>query len=548
MKRKIQTLIAILFVACTSVFAQTQMVTFQVENPASTPVYVFGSWSGWSNYPGNAMTLVAPGKYSVTLPVASNSSQEFLFVSGATPVNEALNSTWTCTNGNTQYTNRVLAVGSTDTALCYTWETCNTCTVTPPPPPPVPINVTFQVESPDSLPVTLIGSWNWSSYPGFPMTLIAPNKYSVTIPLTASTAYEFLFVNGATPVKEALNPASPCTNGNTQYTNRVLNVGTIDTGLCYTWATCNTCIVPPPPSNVNVTLQVESPDSTPVYVIGSWDWTNFPGILMTSIGGNKYEAVVTLPANSTAEYLYVNGVQTKEILNPAWTCTNGNGQYTNRTLAVGTNAFTKCNKWATCDSCGSVTPSNINVKFAVQSTDSTPVYVFGSWSNWSNFPGNPMTLNTTTGNYEATIPMASATTIEYLYVNGVTKEVLDPMWACTNGNAQYTNRVATLGTADTSFCNIWETCSTCIPLSINNAKNENVSIYLNSQFVRINASTISAFDQLEIYDLVGKKVFASTGKFKTNENISVNLNNNTFYIVRIKNGNDVYKVKSFINN
>jgi hypothetical protein len=191
---------------------------------------------------------------------------------------------------------------------------------------------------------------------------------------------------------------------------------------------------------------------------------------------------------------------------------------------------------------------NINVKFAVQSTDSTPVYVFGNWSGWSNYPGNPMTFNAATGNYEATIPMAPAATIEYLYVNGVTKEVLDPTWSCTNGNAQYTNRIATLGTVDTSFCNIWETCSACFPLTLNNAKNENVSIFLNSQFIRINATNISQFEQLEIFDLLGKKVFGSNGIFKTNQNISVNLKRNTFYIVRLKNGKDIYKVKSFINN
>lgn len=550
MKRKIQTLIALLFVACSSAFAQTQMVTFQVENPASTPVYVFGSWSGWGNYPGNSMTMIAPGKYSVTLPIASNTTHEYLFVSGATPANEVLTSTWPCTNGNTQYTNRVLPVGSTDTAVCYTWATCNTCTVTPPPPPPMPINVTFQVESPDSLPVSLIGSWNWAAFPGAPMTLIAPNKYSVTIQLMPNAPYEYLFVNGGTPIKEALDPAWPCTNANAQYTNRVLGLGANDTSLCYTWATCNSCTVTPPPSNVNITLQVETPDSTPVYVIGSWNWANYPGILMTSIGGNKYEAVVSLPSNSTAEYLYVNGgTPIKEVLDPAWACTNGNAQYTNRTLAIGSSAFTKCNKWALCDSCGSVAPSNINVKFSVQSTDSTPVYVFGSWSNWGNFPGNPMTFNAATGNYEATIPMASSATIEYLYVNGIqTKEVLDSSWTCTNGNPQYTNRKATLGTVDTSFCNIWETCTACVPLTLNNVKNENVSIYLNSQFIRINATNISQFDQLEIFDLVGRKVFASNGNFKTNENISVNLKSNTFYIVRLKNGNDIYKVKSFINN
>jgi hypothetical protein len=382
------------------------------------------------------------------------------------------------------------------------------------------------------------------------MTLIAPNKYSVTIQLMPNAPYEYLFVNGGTPIKEALDPAWPCTNANAQYTNRVLGLGANDTSLCYTWATCNTCTVTPPPSNVNITLQVETPDSTPVYVIGSWNWANYPGILMTSIGGNKYEAVVSLPANSTAEYLYVNGgTPIKEVLDPAWACTNGNAQYTNRTLAIGSSAFTKCNKWALCDSCGSVAPSNINVKFSVQSTDSTPVYVFGSWSNWGNFPGNPMTFNAATGNYEATIPMASSATIEYLYVNGIqTKEVLDSSWTCTNGNPQYTNRKATLGTVDTSFCNIWETCTACVPLTLNNVKNENVSIYLNSQFIRINATNISQFDQLEIFDLVGRKVFASNGNFKTNENISVNLKSNTFYIVRLKNGNDIYKVKSFINN
>ena len=195
------------------------------------------------------------------------------------------------------------------------------------------------------------------------------------------------------------------------------------------------------------------------------------------------------------------------------------------------------------------TIQNMNVKFAIQNVDSLPVYVFGNWNNWSNFPGTPMVFNTATGNYEITIPLASNSTVEYLYVNGnLSKETLNSTWPCTNGNAQYTNRVAILGAVDTTICNQWETCSACFPLALNNAKNENVSIFLNSQFIRINATNISQFDQLEIFDLVGKKVFGSNGIFKTNQNISVNLKSNTFYIVRLKNGKDIYKVKSFINN
>ena len=195
------------------------------------------------------------------------------------------------------------------------------------------------------------------------------------------------------------------------------------------------------------------------------------------------------------------------------------------------------------------TIQNMNVKFAIQNVDSLPVYVFGNWNNWSNFPGTPMVFNTATGNYEITIPLASNSTVEYLYVNGnLSKETLNSTWPCTNGNAQYTNRIATLGAVDTTICNQWETCSACFPLALNNAKNENVSIFLNSQFIRINATNISQFEQLEIFDLVGKKVFGSNGIFKTNQNISVNLKSNTFYIVRLKNRNDIYKVKSFINN
>jgi hypothetical protein len=659
MKRKIQLLVVMLFVAFTS-FAQTQMVTFQVESPDSTPVYVFGGWSGWGNWPGTPMTLIAPNKYSVTIPIASNTTHEYLFVNGATPVKEILNPSWSCTNGNATYTNRVLALGAADTAVCYTFATCNTCTVTPPPPPPstvnvtfqvespdstpvsligswnwnnwpgasmtavtatkysvtmplLPnspyeflfvngatptkevlnpawsctngnaqytnrtlnlgandtticftwatctscpvapppsnINVTFQVESPDSTPVSLIGSWNWSSFPGASMSLISGTKYSVTLPLLANSTHEFLFVNGATPTKEVLNPAWACTNGNAQYTNRTLSLGNADTTICFTWATCNSCTITPPPSNVNITFQVENPDSTPVYVFGSWsNWGNFPGDLMTSLGSGKYEITLPLAANNNYEYLYVNG-SAKEVLNPAWTCTNGNGQYTNRTLAVGSTDFTKCNKWALCDSCGAVTPSNINVKFAVQATDSTPVYVFGSWSNWSNFPGTPMTYNSAKGTYEATIPMAASAAIEYLYVNGVgTKEVLDPSWTCTNGNSQYTNRIATLGTTDTAFCNRWQSCATCFPLAIGNAASDVVTILVDNQSVKVSSSSFKQLDQLEIFDIVGKRIFTSNGKINTNENIPVSLQNNTMYIVRVKNANTYYKVKAIIKN
>lgn len=441
MKRKIQLLITTMLLGCFSAFGQTQMVTFQVENPPSTPVYVFGSWSGWGNYPGTPMSMVAPGKYSVTLPVASNATHEYLFVSGATPANEALNPAWTCTNSNPQYTNRVLAVGIVDTAVCYTWATCNTCVITPPPPPPTPVNVTFQVESPDSLPVSLIGSWNWAIYPGANMTMVAPNKYSVTMQLMPNSPYEFLFVNGATPTNEALNPAWTCTNANAQYTNRVLNLGTSDTALCFTWNTCNPCTITPPPSNLNVTFRVESPDST-------------------------------------------------------------------------------------------------------------PVYVFGSWSNWSNWPGDTMAFNSALNVYERVLSIPGNGPIEYLFVNGVgpTKEVLDYTWPCTNNDSVYTNRKSVLGGMDTTLCFKWEECTPCgaTPTSLIELNKESVELNLGNGFVKINSNQISKFDQLEIFDVVGKLIYSQKDQLLANTKIPVNLNANTIYLFRVKSSNSYFKFKGMI--
>lgn len=414
-------------------------------------------------------------------------------------------------------------------------------------------NVTFQVSSPDSTPVYVFGSWSgWTNWPGNPMTLVAPGQWSVTIPIASSTTHEYLFVNGGAPyAKEILDPTWPCTNGNATYTNRVLALGTADTSICYTWATCNSCTVVPPPSNVNVMFQVENPDSTPVYVFGSWSgWSNWPGDLMTDANSDGiYDVTLSMLASSTYEYLYVNGVgPTKEVMNPAWLCTNGNGTFTNRVLNLGATNTVLCNKWESCDSCGSISIPPVNVTFKVENTDSTPVYVFGSWSGWSNWPGTLMTLNSGTGQYEATISITGGSTIEYLYVNGVgpTKEVMNATWPCTNGDTVFTNRKTTIGSADTSLCSKWQTCNACGPSSVNVISSESISLKISNNSIRINSTSFNNVDQLEIFDIVGRRIYNNQSEIKTNTEIPVRLENTTMYIFRIKSGNSYYSVKGLI--
>ena len=523
----------------------TAAITFQVQNPDSTPVWVFGSWSGWSNYPGDAMTPIGNNTWEITLNLPVNSNFEYLYVNGTTPIKEALNPADPCTNGNAQYTNRTLAVGTAAATYCAQWATCNPCSSGP-----AQVNVTFQVQNPDSTPVFVFGSWSgWSNYPGDLMTPIGNGVYSVTLPLNANSNYEYLFVNGATPIKEALDPAWPCTNGNSQYTNRTLAVGGADLTVCAQWQTCNSCTSVP--ALANVTFQVENPDSTPVYLFGSWNgWSNYPGVPMTSIGNGIYEVTVQLGTNANYEYLYVNGsTPAKEVLNPAWPCTNGNGQYTNRTLAFGAADTTVCSIWATCSACGTVAPVYINATFQVQNPDSTPVYVFGSWSGWANWPGTPMTAigNNT---YEASIQLLENTNYEYLFVNGGTpiKEVLDPAWLCTNGNSQYTNRVIVTPGVDVTTCSKWASCDPCSPTSVNEITAADLQLIYSNQGLLISSSKVKMVDQVVIFDLMGKQVFSSKSNVNTNSLMPVQFNSTGVYLVKLTIDNQVMTFKVFAGN
>ncbi len=410
-------------------------------------------------------------------------------------------------------------------------------------------NVTFQVHSPDSIPVYVFGSWsNWLVWPGDRMNSVGDGYYAVTLSLPVSTTYEFLFVNGISPVKEILDPAWPCTNGNGEYTNRVLSMKTNDTTICYDWKSCNTCTAPA--NNVAVTFTVHNPDSIPVYVFGSWsNWLVWPGDQMTSIGNGDYAVTLTLPSNTNYEYLFVNGtVPVKEVLNPAWSCTNGNVQYTNRVLALGSTNTSLCFKWDSCVSCTGQS-DGIMVKFQVLNPDSVPVYVFGGWSNWGNWPGTPMT---SVGNnlYETTIQLKSNQTIEYLFVNGVgpTKEALDPSWACTNGNAQYTNRISTLGSSDTTICFKWGVCQTCGSSAVNSISKDEMKVQLTRDGVRVFSTTVAYIDQIEVYDLLGNKVYHSAGKIKMNGLVPMALHGNAVYLIKISANNQRFTFKGLLTN
>ncbi len=111
--------------------------------------------------------------------------------------------------------------------------------------------------------------------------------------------------------------------------------------------------VPAPPM-INVNLQVQDAPAGDVYVQGSWDWGIWPGIAMTAAANNIHEVTLSLPADSTVEYLFVvvdGSDTTKEMLDSTQACTNGNSQFTNRMTTLGSADADYCARWETCIDC-----------------------------------------------------------------------------------------------------------------------------------------------------------------------------------------------------
>jgi hypothetical protein len=300
----------------------------------------------------------------------------------------------------------------------------------------------------------------------------------------------------------------------------------------------------------NVTFQVANPTTTNVYVFGSWSgWSNWPGDLMTDANGDGIFDKTLALQSGNVEFLYVcvsPTDTTKEQLNPAWLCTNGNGQYTNRVLAIGSNDTTVCNNWASCTTCGQTPTPYVNVNFQLQSAPSSSMYVFGSWSGWSNWPGTLMNFNSASNLYEATISVQGDSTIEYLFVNGAdtTKEILDPNAACTNGNGQFTNRKSSIAVADTMICAKWQTCESCIPTSIKEIKMSDIRISINSTSLRINTELYTRFNQVEVYNATGSLVYSELNGVAANTNVSASFQRNMIYFVRLKSNDRTFTFKT----
>jgi hypothetical protein len=371
---------------------------------------------------------------------------------------------------------RILPTINGDTTLLHCFGTCDTDGTCPL--PPSPVNITFQVDmtlSPYSGTPILRGSWNWGVNGDLMTDANGDNIWEFTKLFTSSpgAVYEYVYSvdTGGTQgfdVTEQNDPLGLCTNGNSQYTNRVLSIPSLDSILgvvCF--ESCESCRL----SVVSIC------DSS--YL---WNGVNY---------------------NTTG--IYIDTVQSSlgqdSIVNLDLTINNGSS------LTV---PLMECDSFiwdgVTYDSTGLYT----NVYQGVNGCDSTVTLDLMIYSVSAS-------IDTTGGD------LVASGGLSYLWNTGDTSSTITPV---TNG--VYTVVILdSNGCADTASFNVTYITSTDIWDNLSSS----ISLYPNPVNEILNISSSDNIKSLEIKDLLGRVIFSSSELNSNNISLNTSSFSNNVYLV-----------------
>ncbi len=277
-------------------------VNMNQQTVSTNGVRIAGNFQGWNPSSTQMTDANGDGIYEYTINTFVGEKIEYKFINGnawgqdeTVPLACRYNNSW----------NRGDSISSVaDTAATVCFALCYNCA-----------GVTFQV---DMNQVTqsfttpeVNGLWNnWCGNCN-PMT-DANNDgiWTVKLPLAVGTTQEYKFSADNWAIQEQNNPAAPCTNGNTTYTNRVFTIPAQDTVLgVVCWSQCTAC-------DVDVTLKVNMAwekannaiSANGVHVAGDFQGWNPATTPMTDANNDGiYEVTINVPANSSIQYKFING-------------------------------------------------------------------------------------------------------------------------------------------------------------------------------------------------------------------------------------------------
>ena len=250
-------------------------------------------------------------------------------------------------------------------------STCPYPICTPPPPPPM-INITFTLNTQtiagniDSTGMFIAGGGTFGNPGDNPMTDIGGGIWSITFSKPVGFTSDYTFTNGNSGwgAKENIS-GLPCAVP--PYDDRNLAPVYSDTtiqhcfGTCDYDGTCNSAV-----STVNVTFQVDMSQVIDPFVApelnGTFNgWCGNCDQMSDADGDSIWDVNIQLNAGSIVEYKFSAdswGIQ--EMLDPTYTCTNGDSVYTNRVLNVpNSDTILGVVCWGSCEPCVAVPPSGL---------------------------------------------------------------------------------------------------------------------------------------------------------------------------------------------
>ena len=263
-------------------------------------------------------------------------------------------------------------------------------------------NVTFQVDMTTVDPTTFTtpevnGTFNgWCGNCASMSDLDGDNVWDVTIDLANGT-YEFKYSADNWTIQESLFSGESCTNGNTQYTNRMLTVSGDTTLPVVCWSSCSGCNSGP--SSYNVTFELDmrgvtDPHNTPEV---NGDFNSWCGNCwqMTDTDGDSIWQFTTSFSEDTIEWKYsADNWNIQEELDSSLSCItinydpgapNGWG-FVNRLAVVNSDTIFS-SPWESCDGLGGGTGQPLSqIDLPITWDDTTVDYTV------TDFGGNSSSL------------------------------------------------------------------------------------------------------------------------------------------------------------
>jgi hypothetical protein len=277
-------------------------VNMNQQTVSANGVHIAGNFQGWNPSATPMTDANGDGIYEYTINTFVGEKIEYKFINGnawgsdeTVPLACRYNNSW----------NRGDSISSVaDSAATVCFALCYNCAA-----------VTFQV---DMNQVTqafttpeVNGLWNnWCGNCNAMTDANGDGIWSVTLPLPVGSTQEYKFSADSWTIQEQNDPTAPCTNGNATYTNRVFTIPAQDTTLgVVCWGSCYGC-------TVDVTLKVNmawevannAVSANGVHVAGDFQGWNPSGTPMTDANNDGiYEVTVSVPANSSIQYKFING-------------------------------------------------------------------------------------------------------------------------------------------------------------------------------------------------------------------------------------------------